>query len=242
MKKSFLAYALVIALFTLIIGCALTFTIDEPRYELIFQSGSLLWKSFFATIWISLVSLVGALIVGFALFVMNRSPIPLVNAFSTVFGEIIMGTPLLVMIFLVVYPLGQLIGSNNKLGLGILAMVLYNAPYIANAYQSTSAVVTEEQYMVMDLYDFPWYKRYCYVILPQMVKPFLPSLVNNLSSVIKSSALLNVIAVGELTYTTTVISSRNFAILEGYYVMWILYLAVTIPLSLLTKYLVRKVT
>lgn len=239
-KSVSMQYLAVILVFTAIIGAALAFTIDNPRYDLILSSSNLLVKSFFYTIFISIFSLIGALIFGFVLFVMLRSKITIIRAVSVVFSEIIMGTPLLVMIFLVVYPFGQAIGVSNKLALGLCAMILYNSPYVANAYESTAAVVTDDQYTVMDLYQFKWYQRYAYIILPQMVKPFIPSLVNNLSSVIKSSALLNIISISEITYTTTVISNRNFAVIEGYYIMWLMYLAITIPLSLFAQYLGRR--
>lgn len=241
-KMITLQYTIVILAFTALIGIALAFTQDSPRYGLILQNWDLLLKSFFFTVGISLVTLIGAMILGFIMFVMLRSQIVIIKAIAQVFNEIVMGTPLLVMIFLVVYPLGQVIGSNDKLLLGILAMIFYNSPYIANAYETTAAVVTSYQYVVMDLYDFKWYQKYRYVILPQMVKPFIPSLVNNLSSVIKGSALLNIVAISEITYMTTVISNKNFAVIEGYYIMWLMYLAVTIPLSLLAKYIGKRVS
>ncbi len=241
-KFDSLQYIAVILTFTAVVGIALAFTIDEPRYDLIFESKGLLITSFINTIWISLVTLVGALIIGFALFVMLRSKITIVKALAEVFNEVVMGTPLLVMIFLVVYPLGQVISVNNKLFLGILAMIFYNSPYVANAYETTAAVVTPEQYIVMDLYQFKWYQKYLYIILPQMIKPFIPSLVNNLSSVIKGSALLNIISVGEITYMTTVISNRNYAVIEGYFIMWLMYLVMTIPLSLIARYIGKKVS
>lgn len=234
-------YIVVILTFAVGIAAALFLTTDNPRYDLIFASKDLLLKSYYTTIWISIATLIGALLLGFLLFVMLRSSITILRAIAEVFSEIIMGTPILVMIFLVVYPFGQFFQSNNKLVLGIIAMILYNSPYIANAYATTAAVVTAEQYVVMDLYHFKWYQKYFYVILPQMVKPFIPSLVNNLSSVIKSSALLNVVAISEITYVTTVISNRNYAVIEGYYVMWVLYLIVTIPLSILAKAIGKRV-
>ncbi len=241
-KIDTIQYVAVILVFTLIIGLALAFTIENPRYDLLFSSAPLLVKAFFSTIWLSIVTLLGTLIFGLILFVMLRSKVTIVKAIAQVFSEIIMGTPLLVMIFLVVYPFGQLVDSGNKLLLGIFAMILYNSPYVANAYESTASVVTQSQYTVMDLYGFKWYEKYRYVILPQMIKPFIPSLVNNLSSVIKGSALLNIISIGEITYMTTVISNKSYAVIEGYYVMWIMYLIVTIPLSLLAKYIGKKVS
>ncbi|ONI40246.1 hypothetical protein AN639_12490 [Candidatus Epulonipiscium fishelsonii] len=235
-------YIIIILIFTLAIGIAIKFTIPNPRYDLILSNYPLLIEAFFTTIWISLVTLVGTLILGFIIFMMLRSSIIIIRATAEIFSEIIMGTPLLVMIFLVVYPVGQLIDSKNKLLLGIIAMILYNSPYVANAYESTAAVVGDEQYVVMDLYNFKWYEKYRYVILPQMIRPFIPSLVNNLSSVIKGSALLNIISIPEITYMTTVISNKNYAFIEGYYIMWIMYLVITIPLSMLAKYLGKKVS
>lgn len=233
-------YTLAIIFFTVLIGLALAFTIDNPRYDLILSNKSLLISSFINTIIISIVTLLGTMLLGFLLFIMERSQITMIRAIAKVFSEIIMGTPLLVMIFLVVYPFGQAIQSDNKLLLGIIAMILYNSPYVANAYETAAAVVTDEQYIVMDLYQFKWYQKYIYVILPQMIKPFIPSLINNLSSVIKGSALLNIICINEITYITKIISNKTFAVIEGYYVMWIMYLLVTIPLSLLAKYIAKR--
>ncbi len=241
-KKEIAQYTVVILLFGLGIYLALfNTTKNEPRYDLILENKSLLLEAFVGTIYVSIITLVGALILGFLLFMMMRSKIAFLRALSNVFNEIIMGTPLLVMIFLTVYAFGSAINYSDKLVLGIVALILYNGPYVANAYHTTAAVVDRDQYTVMELYQFKWYQQYIYVIIPQMIKPFIPSLINNLSSVIKSSSLLNIISVTEITYIVTVISSRNFAFIEGYYVMWIMYLIVTIPLSLLAKYIGKKV-
>ncbi len=237
-----LQYGIVLLLFITAIFYALFYSTDTPpQYDMILEQSGLLFDALIGTITISLITLVGSLILGFVLFMMMRSKIIILKATSDILNEIIMGTPLLVMIFLIVYVLGPVIHFGDKLALGIIALILYNGPYVANAYETTASVVDKDQYTIMDLYGFKWYQKYLYVIVPQMIKPFIPSLINNLSSVIKSSALLNVISVTEITYITTAISSRNFAFIEGYYVMWIMYLMVTIPLSLLAKYVGKKV-
>lgn len=240
-NKEILWYIIIITIFVIGMICSILFTTNNPRYDLILENSKLLTTAFYNTISISLLTLFGGLVIGFVLFVMMRSKIIPLKVLATVFNELIMGTPLLVMIFVVVYVVGTVTGGE-KITLGVWALILYNSPYIANAYETTASVVDRDQYVVMDLYNFKWYDRYRYIIIPQMVKPFIPSLINNLSSVIKGSALLNVISVQEITYITTITASRNFAFIEGYYVMWVMYLVVTIPLSILAKYLVKKVT
>ncbi|MFI3168110.1 MAG: ABC transporter permease subunit [Bacillota bacterium] len=240
MKRSH-SYALAIFVFSALIACALLFTTDNPRYDLIFLDWKMILDGFVVTVIISLITLATSMVFGFMLFLAEKSKNNILHAFSVVFNEIVMGTPLLVMVFLAVYVLGDVIMIRDKLTLGVIALTLYMAPYLANAYKTAIAVVDDDQYVVMDLYHFSGFQKYRYIIFPQMIKPLLPSILNNLSSIIKGSALLKIVSVAEISYVITVISSKNWAVIEGYYVMWLLYLMITIPLSLLAKYLAKKV-
>lgn len=235
-------YLLAGIIFFAIIAAALMFTVDTPRYDLILSERKMLLQALFNTLYISVITLVFSMILGFVLFLMMKSKIPFVKAIAVIFKEIMMGTPLLIMVFLGVYVIGDLISVTNKEILGILALTLYMSPYLANAYESALAVIDEEQYTVMSIYNFNGFQKYCYVILPQMVKPLIPSVINNLSSIIKGSALLKIVSVSEISYVITVISSKNWAAIEGYYVMWLSYLIITIPLSLLAQYIGKRVS
>ncbi len=75
MNKRFekLQYAIVIAVFAIGIALTLAFTIDNPKYNLILDSRSLLLQAFFSTIYISIATLIGAMLFGFVLFVMMRA-------------------------------------------------------------------------------------------------------------------------------------------------------------------------
>ena len=119
-------------------------------------------------------------------------------------------------------------------------MTAYTSPYVANSYESAIAIIGKEQYVVMDLYHFTGFQKYRYVIFPQMIKPLLPSVINHLSGIIKETALLRIVSVSEISYVITVISTKNWASVEGYLIMWIMYLIITIPLSVLAQYAGRK--
>jgi polar amino acid transport system permease protein len=111
-----------------------------------------------------------------------------------------------------------------------------------NVYKSAISSISEEQYMAMDLFGFTNFQKYRYIIIPQVTRILMPPLMNNFSLIIKGSALLNLISYAELYYVINVAQSRTFAFVEGYILMWGLYLMITIPLSQLTKYVERKVT
>lgn len=240
--SKWLQNSLALLLVTAIIIYILCNTTDNPRYHLILDDREMLFKGMLNTLIISLITLFLSMVLGFLMFLMMKSKIQFIKAISILFKEIVMGTPLLVMIFIAVYVLGDFFKITDKLLLGIVAITLYMSPYLSNSYQSAIEVIDEDQYMVMNLYNFTTYQKYRYVIIPQMIKPLVPSLINNLSSTVKGSALLKVVSISEISYIITVISSKNWASIEGYLVMWIAYLIITIPLSILAQYIGKRLS
>lgn len=218
----------------------LCFSIENPRYDLILNEKTALWNGITTTLAVSGLTMAGSMILGFLLFLTLRTKQVFFRSLALFFREIVLGTPLLVMLFLFVYVVGDIISVNDKFALGVFALIIYMAPYFANTYETAISVVDRNQHTVMDLYHFTLVQRYRYIIFPQMVRPLIPSLINQLSTIIKGSALLKIISVSELSYVLTVISSRNWAVIEGYYIMWLCYLGITVPLSCLAKFMGRR--
>ena len=229
-------------IFAALILYILFHTTDNPRYHLILDERGMLLEALWNTLYISLISLVLCMAAGFLFYLLLNSRIQLIKAIAVIFREIIMGTPMLVMVFLMVYVFGNLIGVSDKVVLGITALTVYTMPYVANSYESAASVIDKDQYVVMELYHFSGVQKYLYVIFPQIAKPMLPALINHLSGVIKGSALLKIVSVPEISYVLTAISSKNWASIEGYLVMWLMYLIITIPLSVLAQYAGRRLS
>lgn len=229
-------------IFAALILYILFHTTDNPRYHLILDERGMLLEALWNTLYISLISLVLCMAAGFLFYLLLNSRIQLIKAIAVIFREIIMGTPMLVMVFLMVYVFGNLIGVSDKVVLGITALTVYTMPYVANSYESAASVIDKDQYVVMGLYHFSGVQKYLYVIFPQIAKPMLPALINHLSGIIKGSALLKIVSVPEISYVLTAISSKNWASIEGYLVMWLMYLIITIPLSVLAQYAGRRLS
>jgi polar amino acid transport system permease protein len=240
MKKA-INYALAISLFLalivyVIIARDANFTL-EPLYE---NYGGLIYQGLLNTLYVSLISLVGSLILGFIMYILSISKSFFFRAFVDVFTEIIYGTPLLVMIVLMAFLIGPAFGNFNRPFLGISGLILYISPYMKNVFQSSFSSIPKEQFMAMDLFGFTPWQRYQYIIIPQVIKVLMPPLMNNFSIIVKGSALLYVLAYAELYYAINIVQSRTFLFVEGYILLWALYLVITIPLSQLSKWLERK--
>jgi polar amino acid transport system permease protein len=210
------------------------------RPELLDGYGPIIIEGFINTIIVSIISLFGSVVLGFIFYLLSVSKIRFFEAFTDVFTEIIYGTPLLVMIVVMAFVIGPAFGTFNRNFMGTLGLIIYITPYMTNIYKSAFSSIGDDQYMAMDLFGFTPFQRYRYIIIPQVIRILMPPLMNNFSLIIKGSALLNVLSYTELYYAIRVVQSRTFAYVEGYLLMWILYIIITIPLSQLTKYVERR--
>lgn len=187
-------------------------------------------------------SLVFGVVLGFLLYILRESKIYYIKSLANIFIELMLGTPLLVLVFVTSYFIGTAFNYDNYFVLGIAAMTAYIGPYIANAFKGVIETIDEGQFIAMDLYGFTQWQRYRYLILPQIIKPLMPPMMNNFSYIIKGSSLLYLTAVPEIFYSIKVIQSKTYAYTEGYLVLWAAYLIITIPLSILTKYVEKRFT
>jgi polar amino acid transport system permease protein len=79
-----------------------------------------------------------------------------------------------------------------------------------------------------------------YVILPQAIRTILPPLGNDFISMLKSSSLVSVLAVEELTQLGRIYRSNTFRSYEPWNTVSILYLVMTLSLAALISLLERK--
>jgi polar amino acid transport system permease protein len=77
-------------------------------------------------------------------------------------------------------------------------------------------------------------------VLPQAVRIVLPSVAGQLVSLIKDSSLLSVIAISEFTLNAQEVNSFTYSTLESYLPLAAGYLALTLPLSALSRWLERR--
>ena len=249
-KKSFdypklISYILVfLSIFLFIWFVATRRTSDFKLYLITDTYGPLIFEGFLNTIWISIVALLGSVVLGFIFYLFSITKDKYIGAylraFTNVFTEIIYGTPLLVMVVIAAFVIGPAFNIYSRNITGLIGLIIYISPYMKNVYQAAFSSVGNDQYMAMDLFGFTAYQRYRYIIIPQVIRILMPPLMNNFSLIIKGSALLYVLSFNELYYSIVIAQSKTFAFVEGYLLMWALYLLITIPLSQLTKLIERK--
>jgi len=81
-----------------------------------------------------------------------------------------------------------------------------------------------------------------YIVLPQALRRVLPPLGNDLIAMLKDSSLISALAVRDITQLGKLYRARSFRSFEAYNTMAFLYLSMTLSLSILVKFIERKMS
>ena len=85
-----------------------------------------------------------------------------------------------------------------------------------------------------------YFQAMVYVILPQAIRRILPPLVNDMSAMLKDSALASALGVAEMARLTREFSSLTFRPFEAWTMAAVLYLIMTSVVSQLGRYLEKR--
>jgi len=235
MKKSILLGIFALFTYAVLLGFIVYQVADVLNFGILIEYRTQILNGAVLTLVLSAGALLTSIVTGFLFFLATKSRNRYIQLLTLFYNEIIMGTPLLVLVFVIVYIIGPAFGMSNKMALGFLSLTLYITPYMTNVFKGAYSTIGRNQFMVMDFYGFGTIDRYRFIILPQMIKPVLPGLINNLSGIIKGTSILSTIAINEIFYSVSLVSNRSYRYIEGYFILWAVYLVVTIPLSFLAK-------
>lgn len=199
-----------------------------------------IWNGFLATLGLGVCSMILSLFIGILSAAGQSSPVLFIRFFCSIYVKFIRGTPLIMQIYLFFYIVGTAWGVSNRFVAGVLILSIFEGAYIAEIIRGSLLSLEESQLEAARAVGFSRRQVWRFVILPQMVARTLPALTGQFASIIKDSSLLSIIAVIELTQTMREISAVNFRLFECYLFLGVLYLCLTLPISLISERLERR--
>jgi len=203
-------------------------------YRLILVSG---WM---VTLAISITSLFLSIIIGVTFALARRSEILPLRYFAHIYVELVRGTPLLVQILVFFYVVADAFHVGNRYLVGALILSFFSGAYISEIVRAGIESIGQSQLESAKAIGLTRAQTYRYVIFPQAIRLALPPLVGQFVSLIKDSSLLSIIAVNEFTQAARDINSITYSTLECYIPLAAGYLILTLPISLWTRALEKR--
>jgi len=189
---------------------------------------------------------------------------------ATLYVEIMRGIPMLVLIFfiaLVLVPgavdliglLGQklvewglsAIGnpmaslSNKAVSMSmraVIALSITYGAYSAEIFRAGIQSVHPGQMEAARSQGMSYGQAMRHVILPQAIRNVLPAIGNDFIAMLKDSSLVSVLAVRDITQIARLYAGHSFRYPEAYTTLSVMYLTMTILLSLLVKLIERRIS
>ena len=191
------------------------------------------------TLALSLQAFLIALAAGLIVALLRLSDLVVGSALAVAFLEFVRNMPLLVLLYLFYYVLGPIFGLD-RYAASVLCLGVYHAALVSEIFRAGIRAVDAGQWEAAKSVGLTTGQTYRFVILPQSIKLMLPPMAGEAVHMVKSSAIVSVIAVVELTTTGRNIIADTYLSFEVWFTIAAVYLAITLTLSIFATYLEKR--
>ena len=171
-----------------------------------------------------------ATIVGLFIALLRLSGLLVGSGVALVYLEFVRNIPLLVLLYLIYYVMGPIFKFDRYMA-AIICLAVYHSATISEIFRAGINSVPKGQWEAAKSIGMSVAQSYRFIILPQSIKVMLPPLTNEAVQLIKSSAIVSVIAIAELTTIGRNIISDTYMSFEIWFTVAVVYLVVTLILS-----------
>ena len=220
------------------------------------------------TIITSLVSYVIALAFGLLAGLGRISSNVLFNNLATLYIELVRGIPMLVLIFFIAYVgVPMVVDGMNSLGMwfdalglallgraltslenqavamnvrAVVALAVTYGAFLAEIFRAGIQSIGRGQMEASRSLGMSYGQAMRCIILPQAIRNVLPALGNDFVAMVKDSSLVSVLAVRDITQHARLYAGSTFRFREAFITLSVLYLTMTVALSLVVQFVERR--
>jgi len=183
--------------------------IDNIPIDLIlknmFAATGTVLKIFFLTILFSVP-------LGFLVALARRSRFKIINLPTRIYQLIFRGTPLMLQLFFFMYGPFYIFGKGfERFTACIVAFVINYAAYFGEIFRGGIAAIPKGQYEAAKVLGYSRLQTFMRIILPQVVKNVIPATGNEFMTLVKDTALAQVISVSEIFDVASKAGSKYFS-------------------------------
>ncbi len=205
------------------------------------------------TVFVTLVAFAMASFIGLLLATATLSRFVLLRQLARFYIEIIRGVPILVLLLYIAFVFAPaMVHAANWLleGVGlepmrvrdfsmmwraIMALTVGYSAFLAEVFRAGLLSVESGQIEAAKALGLSGWQRFRHIVFPQAIRTIMPPLGNDFIAMIKDSSLVSVLGVLDITQLGKVTAAGNFRYFETYNVVALIYLIMTVGLSLVMR-------
>ncbi|ONG51771.1 amino acid ABC transporter permease [Pseudoroseomonas deserti] len=195
----------------------------------------------FWTIGLSAVAFIGGGMLGFVIALMRVSPSRLVRGIAITYVQVVQGTPLLILLFLIYFGLA-IIGFDQLpaiIAAGI-GLTIYSSGFLGEIWRGCIESVPKTQWEAAECLAMTRWQRMTRVILPQALRIATAPTVGFLVQIVKNTSLASVVGFVELAQAGKLINNSIFQPFMVFVTVAVFYFIICFPLSAWSRGLERR--
>ncbi|NKJ49848.1 ectoine/hydroxyectoine ABC transporter permease subunit EhuC [Burkholderia sp. SG-MS1] len=183
-----------------------------------------------------------ALVMAFMAGLGRLSRFVVVRSLATSYIEFFRGTSVFVQLFWAYFVLPMVGFTLTPLQAGVLALGLNVGAYGAEVVRGAVVAIGEEQRNACIALNLSRYQRMRHVILPQALPLMLPTFGNNAIELLKGTAVVSLISLGDMTFQAQVVRSQTGNTLIPFATILALYFAMACLIGFGMRKLERRMS
>lgn len=183
------------------------------------------------TLGVFILTLLLSIPLGIIVAILRLSNIKIVNFISSLYVLVMRGTPLLLQLIFIFFGLPIIGVSIDRFPAAIIAFTLNYAAYFGEIFRSGIKDIDKGQFEASKILGLSKWFTFKKIILPQSFKKILPSIANEVITLVKDTSLVYVVGIGELLRAGKIASNRDASLLP-LFLIGIIYLLL---IGILTK-------
>ena len=194
------------------------------------------------TLILTFISVSMGTVLGALVALMRMSKLKLLRFLSSVYIEVIRGTPIMLQLYIFYFVLPSLLPFlklSQFLWVSI-ALCVNSAAYVSEVIRSGIQAVDKGQMEAARCLGLSEGQAMLKIILPQAVRNILPALGNEFIMMLKETSLASTFFLYDLMTVCNVVKGAEYLTLEPMTIVALIYLCMTFPLSKLVGYFEKK--
>lgn len=193
------------------------------------------------TVELSVLSFLFAFIVGVIVAALRVSPVPPLRWASATYVELVRNTPLLVLMFIVVFAFPSIGFTWSYFLSAVVVLSAYTATFVGETVRSGINSVSKGQVEAARALGLTFPQVLRLVVMPQALRTVVGPLGGIFIALLKNSGVAVAINVPELTSAANAVGTETARFIPAYLGAAAAYLVLTIPSGFATNWVERKV-
>ena len=193
------------------------------------------------TLALSAIAFIGGGILGFVIALMKVSDNKLLRGIASAYVQIVQGTPLLILLFLIYFGVA-ILGFNNVPALlaAGAGFTIYASGFLGEIWRGCIESVPKTQWEAAECLAMTRWQRMTRVILPQAARIATAPTVGFLVQIVKNTSLASVVGFVELSQAGKLINNSTFQPFIVFITVAVIYFLICYPLSVWSRGLERR--